>query len=46
MDSDTSVFAGEKVWPDSRNIAIREIEDRLLALVQSDKYKPFVEVKQ
>lgn len=29
----------ERVWPTSKNIPIREVEDRLLELLQTDNYK-------
>lgn len=34
----------EEVWPSSRNIPIMEVEDRMIELVQTDKYKNSIEI--
>jgi hypothetical protein len=34
----------DSLWPSSRNIPIRESEDRLLDLIQTDAYKGMVKV--
>eukprot|EP00403_Amphidinium_massartii_P022006 CAMPEP_0178405874 /NCGR_PEP_ID=MMETSP0689_2-20121128/18623_1 /TAXON_ID=160604 /ORGANISM="Amphidinium massartii, Strain CS-259" /LENGTH=834 /DNA_ID=CAMNT_0020026901 /DNA_START=1 /DNA_END=2505 /DNA_ORIENTATION=+ len=36
IDQEETLFAGERVWPRSRNVAISDLEDRLLERVQDD----------
>ena len=47
MPSDfKSCFNGERVWIASRNVAIRDLEDRLLKYAQRESLRPFLHIHQ